>query len=1031
MKLFTNTGNSASLKILISSSFAKVDIPIEVISASEAGFQNPKRLPILQIDDVSIFSSNAAAQYLYSPSDGHLSAVQRWLDWEAVLLQPVLVKSSKLENCPNVSEHLSKLNSTLGKQQYLIKDVLTVSDIVVWSTLFPIFTDEQLEPIFSAKYESIGNWFKHLANLPEFKSAVEKFSHPGGIACIQNVGAAGYFPAVNTTTTATPASDPCKKAKPSKPRKDLLPSESSESSEALPKEPPITDVELQAAHNAWKSGPTIKPKPSVTPVLPIAGERNVLITSALPYVNNVPHLGNIIGCVLSADVFARYSRLKNWNTLFVCGTDEYGTATETKAIEEGLTPEQICNKYFEIHKEIYSWFNISFDKFGRTTTKQQTEVVHEMFRKVHSNGFTSVSAMEQLLCEKCDKYLADRFVEGTCPKCSYEDARGDQCDGCGNLINAVELIKPRCKLCQTRPVVRLSDQLFLELPKVEKRVAEWLESASDGWSNNAKVISKAWLKDGLKPRCITRDLKWGIPVPLPGFEKKVFYVWFDAPIGYMSITKTYTEKWRSWWEKDKSGNVKVTLYQFMAKDNVPFHSIMFPSTLFAAGGNFNLVSHLMATEYLNYEDGKFSKSRGVGVFGTDAKETGIPSDIFRFYLLYVRPEGQDSSFSWADLVTKNNSELLNNLGNFINRALVFVEKFFDYLIPEMNLTEDDYTYVVYINRLLSEYSAALENGSFRFGLRHILGISRYGNLYFQTNQPWALMKGSAEDKKRAGSVIGLSCNIACLLAILLKPYMPQTCDVIAKQLNAPDSVFVLPSHLALLLSPGHKIGKPAPLFTKIEPSTVEELKKRFGGKQQPATNGPASNNKKKPTTATLSSHTASIKAMEDAVAKQGNLVREMKASGVPKTEWQPQVTVLLDMKKQLAELQKHASVDNVTGNGDVEGLRKKVAEQGDLVRKVKSSGVPKSEWQPHVDVLLSLKKQLAEAEKQSQSTNSITDSSVVGPAESVKDLEEKITKQGDLVRKMKGSGASRSEWQPQVNILLDLKKQLAAAQKTC
>lgn len=284
-----------------------------------------------------------------------------------------------------------------------------------------------------------------------------------------------------------------------------------------------------------------------------------------------------------------------------------------------MTPQEICDKYFEIHNSIYRWFGIGFDYFGRTTTPEQTQIVQQMFHELFEAGFVETESVAQLLCQKCQRYLADRFVEGVCPHpgCGYEDARGDQCDSCGKLVNATELIKPRCKLCNTTPVVRDSSQFFINLPKIEPKLREWFVSVESGWTHNARVITKSWLREGLRSRCITRDLKWGIPVPKPGFESKVFYVWFDAPIGYVSITSKYTKEWRQWWQpKD---DVNVALYQFMAKDNVPFHSVMFPATLLGINKGYTLVSHIMATEYLNYEDGKFSKSRGVGVFGNDAQ----------------------------------------------------------------------------------------------------------------------------------------------------------------------------------------------------------------------------------------------------------------------------------------------------------------------------------------------------------------------------------------------------------------------------
>merc|ERR1712110_1284348 len=445
------------------------------------------------------------------------------------------------------------------------------------------------------------------------------------------------------------------------------------------KEIPISEEELSEALQGWESA-LIQPqvgKLGGKKVLPVKGERNILITSALPYVNNIPHLGNIVGCVLSADVFARYCRLRGYNTLYVCGTDEYGTATETKALEEKCTPQQICDKYHQIHSDVYKNFNISFDKFGRTTTEKQTEVAQDIFRKLHENGNLTEDDMEQLHCANCDRFLADRYVEGGCPHpgCGFEDARGDQCDGCQKLINAIELKNPRCKICSSTPKVRKSKHIFIDLPKIEEKLTAWVNEASELWTNNAREIAKTWMENGLRPRCITRDLKWGTKVPKEGYHDKVFYVWFDAPIGYISITASYTNQWEKWWKNP----AEVEHYEFMAKDNVPFHSVVFPATLLGSESNdFNwtMVKHLMATEYLNYEDAKFSKSRGIGVFGNDVANTEIPSDIWRFDLIYTRPENADSAFKWEDLMLKNNSELLANLGNFVNRALKFCKESF-------------------------------------------------------------------------------------------------------------------------------------------------------------------------------------------------------------------------------------------------------------------------------------------------------------------------------------------------------------------
>lgn len=412
-----------------------------------------------------------------------------------------------------------------------------------------------------------------------------------------------------------------------------------------------TAEQLAEAETAWAVGAVAAPTvPATTaPVLPVPGVDNYLITSALPYVNNVrfgaapapapafgcgsgrapltalqvPHLGNIIGCVLSADVFARYCRSRGRNVLYICGTDEYGTATESKAQAEGTTPQAICDRYHAIHRDIYAWFGISFDYFGRTTAAQQTAISQDIFMQCYRNGYLDEQSVEQLFCASCNAFLADRFVEGTCPyaDCQYAEARGDQCDKCGRLLNATELKQPRCartvlrpdrRKCAETPVVRSSKHLFLALDRLQPAVERWSEhSARLGrWSTNAEHITRSWLKEGLKPRCITRDLKWGVPVPLEQYADKVLYVWFDAPIGYISITAAYTSEWRQWWlamepavsqllqldETDVlAARPRVRLFQFMAKDNVPFHAIIFPSSLIGTRQPYTLLHHISAT----------------------------------------------------------------------------------------------------------------------------------------------------------------------------------------------------------------------------------------------------------------------------------------------------------------------------------------------------------------------------------------------------------------------------------------------------
>jgi len=668
----------------------------------------------------SLTSSNAAVRYLLSQEQ--CVEVLDWLEWEFTLLRPLVVEAiKKSKDVVNLDLDDFKCLKTAFELMKASSNVIFINKVlrcVFGCCLSPLFelrkivseTDFTLLRSFYDEFSSTESFSKSWKIISQDIKVFEKyFNSKIDIKAQQHEKASQ--PAIETNETTS-----------------LISSE-----------------EIVKCKNAWLSTTGFQKKQfKEAPILPIPGEKNVLITSALPYVNNIPHLGNIIGCVLSGDVFARYCRNRGWNTLYVCGTDEYGTATETKAAQEGCTPRQICDKYNKIHKEVYEWFNLSFDIFGRTTTDKQTKISQGIFWKLHENGYLSEETVEQLFCESCDHFLADRFVEGICPLCSYEDARGDQCDACGKLINAIELLKPRCKICSRTPHSKFSQHLFVNLNQLAPKLRQFLDKSyeNEGWSSNAKSITESWLRDGLKPRCITRDLKWGTPVPLEGFTDKVFYVWFDAPIGYLSITANYTDQWERWWKNPKD----VQLYQFLGKDNVPFHSVVFPCTLLGACDNYTLVNSLNATDYLNYEGTKFSKSRGVGVFGDQAARTGIDSDIWRFYLLFVRPETTDSQFFWDDFMLKNNSELLNNLGNFINRSLKFVAIFYEGHVPPVDLEDADYKLMALVNREVSFYISDMNRIKIRDSLKRILSISRLGNQYLQEHQPWKLLKAGDSEK---------------------------------------------------------------------------------------------------------------------------------------------------------------------------------------------------------------------------------------------------------------------------------------------
>ena len=543
-----------------------------------------------------------------------------------------------------------------------------------------------------------------------------------------------------------------------------------------------------------------------------------LITSALPYVNNIPHLGNLTQ-VLSADVFARFCRSRGYETLYICGTDEYGTASETRALQEGVTPRELCDRYHKIHAEIYKWFNINFDYFGRTSTPLQTEIVQHIFNKVDENGYISEKESEQLYCPDCKRFLADRYVTGTCPHCGYEGARGDQCDKCGTLLDPTELINPKCSVCGATPHSKKTKHLYINLPKALPLLQSWMDKASvEGfWAKNAVQITNSWIRDGLQERCITRDLKWGIPVPKEGFDDKVFYVWFDAPIGYISITANATENWEYWWRDPEN----TDLFQFIGKDNIPFHTVIFPSSLLATSEKWTMLHHMSSTEYLNYEGGKFSKSLGIGIFGNDVQETGIPADVWRFYMFYNRPEKSDFTFTWKDFQEKVNKELIGNLSNLVNRTLTFINRFYE---GKLTLGGFDEELVAQIKTKEEEITNFLERADERDAIRAIFELSDIGNKAFQDGEPWKMRN---EDPEKAQTLLRTLLYLIRDLAVMITPYMPSTGDKILSFLLSQgldwSSVGTFEGDITL--------STVELLFTKLEDKRIEELRVRYSGSQ--------------------------------------------------------------------------------------------------------------------------------------------------------------------------------------------------------
>ena len=575
-----------------------------------------------------------------------------------------------------------------------------------------------------------------------------------------------------------------------------------------------------------------------------------LITSALPYVNNVPHLGNLLQ-VLSADVFARFCRSRGYDTLYICGTDEYGTATETKALEENKKPRELCNYYHAIHKDIYDWFGINFDYFGRTSTPQQTEIVQSLFNQLDARGFIKENTIEQLYCPECERFLADRYVHGVCPHCGYEGARGDQCEKCGKLLEPTELKAPRCSTCGATPELKSTKHLYIDLPGIQKEYAEWMKTASvDGkWAKNAIQMTEAWIRDGLHERAITRDLKWGIPVPKEGFEDKVFYVWFDAPIGYISITKALADKlakeeskeafdWKTWWlpseSSEEKAKIPVDLFQFIGKDNIPFHTVIFPSTLIGSGKNWTKLHHMSSTEYLNYENGKFSKSKGIGVFGTDARESGIPADAWRFYAFYNRPEKSDFQFMWKDFQEKMNSELIGNLGNLVNRTTTFISKYYDGVIPSFKKDEELWTKITAGEQKVTEL---LEWSELKDAFHEIFAISSIANKAFQDGEPW---KTRNTDPEAAANLIGNLAYIIKDLMIMVHPYLPHYAEKVLSffgktgvtgKIGKPNKEGALTWADLGKLEGLDKLYKSEIIFKTMDNPTTEAYRERYSGKQ--------------------------------------------------------------------------------------------------------------------------------------------------------------------------------------------------------
>lgn len=559
----------------------------------------------------------------------------------------------------------------------------------------------------------------------------------------------------------------------------------------------------------------------------------ILITSALPYVNGVPHLGHLVGCLLPSDVYARYMRMMGHEVLYVCGTDEHGTPSEVGAAKEGMDVADYCLKYHNRHKEAYDAFNLSFDYFGRTSSEQNREITYHIFEQLDKNGLIEEESIKQIFSIDDNRFLPDRYVTGTCPHCGYDKARGDQCENCTKVLDPTELINPRSTISgSTNLEVRETKHLFLNLPKLEKQLAEWVKSKEPFWPDVAYSIAQKWLKEGLRPRCITRDLKWGFPVPKKGFEDKVFYVWFDAPIGYLGITKQWADEkpgernWKDWWLDAKD----VYYVQFMGKDNVPFHSISFPATLLGTGENWTKVDYLKGMSYLTFEGGKFSKSEQRGVFAEDAVKE-FPADYWRYWLISNAPEASDSSFTFDLFAGVVNKDLNGVLGNFVSRVMKMTASKIGAEVPAGGeMTEVEEKLIADLQEKADNFCKYMEGLEFKKAMNELRAIWVDGNNYISVTEPWTVIK---TDPARAAAILRVCLNLIRIYALLSAPVMPETsAKILAKfGLNAADMPVLKGFNAAKeieALQPGHKFEVGDALFERIAPEKTEELKAKYG-----------------------------------------------------------------------------------------------------------------------------------------------------------------------------------------------------------
>ncbi|MCZ4507593.1 methionine--tRNA ligase [Streptomyces sp. ActVer] len=570
-----------------------------------------------------------------------------------------------------------------------------------------------------------------------------------------------------------------------------------------------------------------------------------LITSALPYINGIKHLGNMVGSMLPADVYARYLRQRGHDVLYICATDEHGTPAELAAKERGLPVDEFCAQAHDAQKAVYDGFELAFDYFGRSSSPQNREITQHFARRLNENGFIEERAIRQVYSPVDGRFLPDRYVEGTCPHCGYDKARGDQCENCTRVLDPTDLINPRSAISGSTDLeVRETKHLFLLQSKLQHEVEEWVARTSEKapeWPQLASSIARKWLNEGLHDRAITRDLDWGVPVPADTWpelaaEGKVFYVWFDAPIEYIGATKEWSDKdpenrdWKSWWYEADTGENPVRYTEFMAKDNVPFHTVMFPATELGVREPWKKVDYVKAFNWLTYYGGKFSTSQKRGVFTDHALEI-LPADYWRYFLIANAPESDDSSFTWEHFTATVNKDLADTLGNFVNRVLSFSKKRFGEEVPagaeagepETKLGEE-------IAALLSEYETQMEALQFRKAAAALRALWSAGNSYLEEKAPWLEIKTNPDG---AALTLRVAMNLIHLYSVISEPFIPASSKAMRSAFALQDDTATWATEAEAksltFLPAGTPFTVPPVLFAKITDEDLETYKERFGG----------------------------------------------------------------------------------------------------------------------------------------------------------------------------------------------------------